>query len=266
MLQPQKQKRGHAFSYKPSILANDKRVVTAMDVDPSNEVSVVEGLFKQSMEVTGNFPEESLFDAGYFSNKMVSLTLEHDISLLCSEKPKYRGSKEGQLFLKGDFRYIELEDVYICPAGEALTTNKNRGVGTSYTTTACEACELRVKCTNAERGRRNKREPGDIEKELLRGVMRHPQAKKILYQRKAMVEPVFSVLRLKQGLNRFRRKGLEGVKREFALHMLAYNLSRYIAAAIAIYPLSHLLKDLGAIACLEAILGGFFGSPVQKLA
>ena len=53
MLQPQKQKRGHAFSYKPSILANDKRVVTAMDVDPSNEVSVVEGLFKQSMEVTG---------------------------------------------------------------------------------------------------------------------------------------------------------------------------------------------------------------------
>ncbi|MDE9446140.1 hypothetical protein KKJ04_11080 [Xenorhabdus bovienii] len=37
-------------------------------------------------------------------------------------------------------------------------------------------------------------------------------------QRKSIVEPVFSALRGIQGLERFRRKGLSAVKREFTLH------------------------------------------------
>lgn len=46
-----------------------------------------------------------------------------------------------------------------------------------------------------------------------------------------MVEPVFSQLRGRQGLNRFRRKGLAGVKVEFALHAMAYNLGRALVLA-----------------------------------
>ncbi len=42
-------------------------------------------------------------------------------------------------------------------------------------------------------------------------------------QRKAIVEPVFSSVRCQQGLNRFRRRRLQAVKREFALHVLAYS-------------------------------------------
>ncbi|MCB1863588.1 MAG: transposase, partial [Gammaproteobacteria bacterium] len=44
-----------------------------------------------------------------------------------------------------------------------------------------------------------------------------------------MVEPVFSHLRYRQGLNRFRRKGLKAVRLEFSLHAMAYNLSRVLA-------------------------------------
>lgn len=51
-------------------------------------------------------------------------------------------------------------------------------------------------------------------------------------QRKAMVEPVFSALRQQQGLSRFRRRGLAGVKREFSLHALAYNLARAVALSL----------------------------------
>ena len=36
--------------------------------------------------------------------------------------------------------------------------------------------------------------------------------------RQAMVEPVFSQLRGRQGLQRFRRNGLSAVRAEFALH------------------------------------------------
>ena len=43
------------------------------------------------------------------------------------------------------------------------------------------------------------------------------------------MEPVFSHLQLQQGLTRFRRKGIEGVRVEFALHALAFNIGRVVA-------------------------------------
>jgi hypothetical protein len=65
--------------------------------------------------------------------------------------------------------------------------------------------------------------------------MQHPHAQRIFSQRKAIVEPVFSSLRCQQGLTRFRRRGLQAVKREFALHVLAYNLSRAVALLAALF-------------------------------
>ncbi|WP_407945592.1 transposase [Paraburkholderia elongata] len=74
-------------------------------------------------------------------------------------------------------------------------------------------------------------------------MMQHPQARRIFSQRKPIVEPVFSSLRSQQGLNRFRRRGLRAVKREFALHVLARNLSRAVALLAAL------------VALLYAVLG-----------
>ena len=66
-------------------------------------------------------------------------------------------------------------------------------------------------------------------------MMQHPQARRIFSQRKAIVEPVFSSLRRQQGLDRFRRRGLQAVTREFALHVMAYNLSRAVALLRALF-------------------------------
>jgi hypothetical protein len=68
-------------------------------------------------------------------------------------------------------------------------------------------------------------------KEALRQVMAQPRARQVFAQRKAMVEPVFSMLRERQGLNRFRRRGLRRVRLEFRLHLTAYNLGRALAYA-----------------------------------
>lgn len=62
--------------------------------------------------------------------------------------------------------------------------------------------------------------------------MEHPKAQKRLRQRKVMVEPVFSHLRLRQNFNRFKRKGIRGVTIEFSLQIMAYNISRAIAQAM----------------------------------
>jgi Transposase DDE domain len=99
----------------------------------------------------------------------------------------------------------------------------------TYSTKSCHDCRLREKCTSSKNGRQLKRYDGDELKDALLQVMEHPQAKKRLRQRKAMVEPVFSHLRLRQNFNRFRRKGLINVRVEFSLQIMAYNISRAIA-------------------------------------
>ena len=68
--------------------------------------------------------------------------------------------------------------------------------------------------------------------DALRQVMLQPKAQQRFKYRKAMVEPVFSVLRGVHGLNRFKRNGLKAAKLEFPLHILAYNLGRLIAIGV----------------------------------
>ncbi|PAV08422.1 hypothetical protein CBG25_03900, partial [Arsenophonus sp. ENCA] len=93
----------------------------------------------------------------------------------------------------------------------------------------CAQCEQKKQCTQSKDGRKIKRYPEDKQRDELRLHMATPESKKILNQRKSMVEPVFSALRGIQGLERFRRKGLLAVKLEFTLHAMAYNLSRAVA-------------------------------------
>jgi len=67
--------------------------------------------------------------------------------------------------------------------------------------------------------------------------MQQPGAQRVFKQRKAMIEPVFARLRGQQRLNRFSRRGLAAVRREFALHALACNLGRAVALLQAMYVL-----------------------------
>jgi hypothetical protein len=106
-------------------------------------------------------------------------------------------------------------------------TSKTRAFGL-YGSAACGDCASRANCTKTAQ-RRIKRHPEDLQRDALRQVMQQRQVRSIFCQRKAMVEPVFSHLRGQQGLSRFRRSGLRAVQREFALHVMAYNLSRAIA-------------------------------------
>ncbi len=231
MVQPQKRKRGKAASYRPSVLANKQRVILAQDVDPSQENIVIPGLLEQSQRVTGECTKTLLLDAGYCCDSVIETAIEQDINLLCPEGKRVDKPRAGKVFTKSQFRYYPLEDVYKCPAGEQLRPGP-QGDKTykMYRTPACKHCLQRTQCTKAKVGRRIRRLEGDEAKEALREVMQQPQARKEFSQRQAMVEPVFSHLKLTQGLTRFRRRGLSGVKREFALHVLAYNLSRAVTA------------------------------------
>jgi hypothetical protein len=241
MVQRLKRGRGFAASYKPSVLANEDRIITALALDASSETQVIAPMLDQSARVTGAQAEELLLDAGYFDDGVIDATLTRDVSLLCPEGQWPAKTKKEGLFHKSAFGYDPLTDTYRCPTGQTLfllskcgKTPRTREHGV-YGATNCGECHLRANCTKAAQGRRIKRYPEDERRDALRLVMQHRQARRIFSQRKAIVEPVFSSLRCQQGLNRFRRRGLKAVKREFALHVLAYNLSRAVALLGALF-------------------------------
>jgi transposase len=248
MVQPLKRGKGIGPSYKPSVLSNENRIVTALAVHPSMETKVIGAMLDQTQRVTGESVKEVLLDAGYFDDGVIAATLEREVSLLCPERQTPEAPKASTAFHKNQFQYDPTANEYRCPANQKLILLKNvsatpgKRAHALYGTTACGDCASRADCTKTA-ARKLRRHPEETERDALRQVMEHPQARSIFTKRKAMVEPVFSHLRGQQGLNRFRRKGLKKVKSEFALHIMAYNLSRAVALLRALLPESLPLFD-----------------------
>jgi transposase len=86
------------------------------------------------------------------------------------------------------------------------------------------ARELAGVAVVAEMNARQKhRHPG---LQQLRDRMRGPTARSCFTRRKALVEPVFGVLKQQRSMRQFRRRGLPAVATEWALATTAYNLTR----------------------------------------
>lgn len=60
----------------------------------------------------------------------------------------------------------------------------------------------------------------------MRAKLRSPDGQAAYARRKAVVEPVFGVLKQQRGIRQFRTRGLNNVNNEFTLATLAYNITR----------------------------------------
>ena len=234
----QRQKKGGtAASYKPSIFANEDRIITGTAVHPSSEKAIIEELLTKAQKV--QLVSQLLLDGNYFSSGVLSLLYEDQIDALIpdgklDEDTKEKESSSDGKFKKEEFEYDPKTDTMICPAGQTLLPTErvpstpDRTGYVRYGKADCDKCPCREQCTTAKDGRTVKRYEGDDLKEAMREVMSQPKARAAYRKRQAWVEPVFGELRHIQGLQRFRRRGLEKVKVEFNLHAMAHNLRRML--------------------------------------
>ena len=238
VVQPQKNSKDFRPSYKPSVLANEVRVILACEVHPSSETEPVAGLLARA-KALGDV-DTALFDSGYFSEGVIRTMDDQAMELLCPEGQSLGddwNKHSDKQFPKSRFEYLPEKDAYRCPNQQMLTPcGHYRGSATApayteYGTTACADCPLKPPCTRRETGRKIKRYGIDDAKDALRAKLGLEEHRQRYRRRQGMVEPVFSQLRGQQGLRRFRRRGLAGVRVEFALHAMAYNLSRAMALA-----------------------------------
>lgn len=104
---------------------------------------------------------------------------------------------------------------------EAITELAQRGID-AYVPDPAVAHEINL-------GKRMKRERprvGHPEHRRMRQKLRSPSGRAVYAQRKAIVEPVFGILKQQRGMRQFRRRGLNKVAVELALATTAFNLAR----------------------------------------
>lgn len=217
-------------AYKPLVMANCDRMIVGQVLQQGNENAGVRPLLEQHEQVFGQQPTLALADAGFHTTGTLAMAVERNLNLLVpsgkERSPAMAKTTDGNIG-KEQFTYDEMSDTYRCPQGKLLVLEQVIEGADSYRRYRChdcDGCPLRDQCSSDKKGRSVRRFEGDALKEAMRALMKNPLARKHYAQRKAMVEPVFSVLKGRQRLQRFHRFGLVMAAAEFALHCIAYNL------------------------------------------
>ena len=169
---------------------------------------------------------EVVADRGYYKSKEILACAEAGITVTLP-KPQTSGSKARGQFVKPDFRYVAVDDVYLCPAGERLVyhfTNVEAGLAMRrYWSKACPTCAIKGQCTTARERRIRRWEHEDVLEDVERRLDEHPER---MRQRRETVEHPFGTIKYWMGYTHFKTKTLKRVATEMALHVLAYNLKR----------------------------------------
>jgi transposase len=181
-------------------------------------------------------------DRGYYASEQILECAEAGVSVTLP-KPQTSNNKLKGLFVKADFRYIAAEDMYMCPAGEALlfVSHKRETNGLSlrrYATPACSKCKLRKRCTTSSHRSIARWEHEHVLEDVQRRLDENPQAMRI---RRETVEHPFGTIKARMGATHFLMKRLKNVKTEMALAVLAYNLTR-VMNIIGIKPLMQAMR------------------------
>src|SRR5467141_49959 len=111
---------------------------------------------RQAKEALGVDKLEAVADRGYYNSTEIKECDDAGITVTLP-KPMTSGAKSEGRFGKQDFVYKPEENVYRCPAGEALKyyyTKEEKGQKFGcYWTNACRACALKAKCTTGKERR-----------------------------------------------------------------------------------------------------------------
>lgn len=190
----------------------------------SNDTRQLFPMACQAKEVLKVKELQVVADAGYSNGEHAHYCEEANIQTYV---PTNRAINTTGNFDKSAFSYDEKKDAYLCPAGEWL---HHKTVATKdklhlYTNENCGGCSLKSQCTSA-----NKRWVSRhfYEDALNRMEIRAQQNSWIMKKRRSIVEHPFGTLKRMMGNRRFLTRGLNNVKGEMALSILAYNFLRVI--------------------------------------
>jgi transposase len=130
-------------------------------------------------------------------------------------------------FARSEFRFDSRRNVYICPAGEMLTTtgrvHSDHAIRYYASVLRCRECPLKQRCCPNMPARRIVRDINEAARDIARRKMKTKAYLKSRDQRKR-VEMRFAHLKTHHGFERMRLRGLSGARDEFHLAAIVQNL------------------------------------------
>lgn len=184
------------------------------------------GMAKQAREAIGGGDLTVIADRGYFKGEQILACHELGITAIVPKTSTSAAKAEGR-FDKADFIYDAAANEYRCPANQRLIWRFARVEGglmmNRYWSSACQHCAIKAQCTPSEHRRVSRWEHQTVLDDMERRLDLAPDSMRI---RRQTVEHPFGTLKAWMGATHFLTRGLEKVRTEMSLQVLAYNLKR----------------------------------------
>ncbi len=235
--------------YKQHTLADGKkRVVVGVTVTPADspDDSTMNEMVDDVTDRLGSPPETLCADSAY-GNGHNSYSMEQRHVRLISPPRKAKTYTGDKYFSVEDFEFDEVSDMFTCPVGNHLKyvqTEKKRGRRIYRAKRShCRACELKSRCTIAER-RSIKVTCYHGSLVRLRADSKTDSFKQLYRNRAPVIEGVFAEAKQWHGLGRAWRRGLTKMKVQCLLIAAVMNYKRLGAVSSDVLGLKILLAML----------------------
>jgi transposase len=232
-----KNRRTVELSYNAQAVADEKSgIIVAADViNEGSDNGQLVPMLDLVKENVGAVAGENVADGGFFSGSQIGLAEERGYEVLVnapsSETNASRSSKTG-VYPTSRFVYDEVRDCCICPQGTELPylTTKVRGANRNafrvYRCREHRSCPYRPSCTTSKQGREVEISVHHKAIERQRAKREDPVNKRLMSQRKAIIEPVFAWIKHQLGFTRWTVCGLERVRAQWFLICTTINLGK----------------------------------------
>ena len=226
--------KGHAFfAYADNYLI-DLKAAVIVDVEATRairqaEVGAAKTMIERTADRFGLKPGRLAADSAYGSASSLNWMVEEQG--IAPHIPVFdRSQRSDGTFSRDDFRFDEAADVYICPAGRALTTTGalvNDGATLLYrgSTFDCSPCEHKDRCCPNAPARKIPRSIYERARDVARALTGTPAFEQSKRERKR-IEMLFAHLKRILRLGRLRLRGPSGARDEFLLAATAQNLRK----------------------------------------
>ena len=226
--------KGHAFfAYADNYLI-DLKAAVIVDVEATRairqaEVGAAKTMIERTADRFGLKPERLAADSAYGSASSLNWMVEEQG--IAPHIPVFdRSQRSDGTFSRDDFRFDEAADVYICPAGKALTTTGalvNDGTTLLYRGRAfdCSRWEHKNRCCPNTPARKIPRSIYERARDVARALAGTPAFEQSKRERKR-IEMLFAHLKRILRLGRLRLRGPSGARDEFLLAATVQNLRK----------------------------------------
>jgi transposase len=217
------------YNVQTAVDARHHLIVEHEVTNTGSDRDQLSGMAKKARTAIGTTTLTAIADRGYFKGEEILACHEAGITALVP-KTKTSNAKADGRFDKADFIYDPSTNEYRCPAGQTLiwrfSSVEDGMKNHRYWSSNCKGCALKDKCTPSQQRRVTRWEHQDVLDKMQERLDQNPDAMRI---RRSSVEHPYGTIKAWMGATHFLTKGLERVKTEMSLHVLAYNFRRLTA-------------------------------------